>query len=465
MYKYNTFFKWITVSTDFLLLSLALYISFILERKDISFWAEASEHYRFNFLLLILFWFYSSSLVKLYENILTREAVPTVNATLTALVIYMLAPLVLTLTLPRFSLSADFIIKSSCLFSFFILGWKTTFLTIRKSRRKFWIETKKILIVGAGPLGNDLCNYINANPNLGYSVAGVFDDDLQQELPSGNKILGKVDECFKYAHANGVTEVFCALPGHKPEKIKTLMQEADQQMIRFRMVPDLNIFFQRKVMMELYGHMPVLSQRNEPLENKANEILKRGFDILFSLLIIICLLSWLIPLLAIIIKLDSPGPVFFRQLRTGKGNRSFYCYKFRSMRPNKDSDSKQASRGDMRITRVGAILRKTSMDELPQFFNVLLGDMSVVGPRPHMLKHTQDYSLLINNFMVRHFLTPGITGWAQVSGYRGETKETTAMTKRVEADLWYLENWSLLLDLKIIFITIWHLLRENKNAY
>lgn len=465
MYKYKTFFKWITVGTDFLLLSLALFISFLIEEQGNSFWKEASENYRLNFFMLNLFWFYCSSLVKLYENILTREAVPTVHATLIALAIYLAGPLILTLTLPRFSLSVDFIVKSSILFSFLILTWKMAFLSVRKSRRKFWVEYKRIIIVGAGPAGKDLYEYINANPQLGYTIAGIFADEKPPEQEISQQILGRVEDCFAYAQANGVTEVFCALPGNEPEKIQQLIREADQRMIRFRLVPDLKVFFNKNVMMEFYGHMPILSSRNEPLENKANEIIKRGFDVLFSLLVIVGLLSWLIPLLAVIIKIDSPGPVFFKQLRSGKGNKSFYCYKFRSMRMNHDSETRQATKGDRRITRTGAFLRKTSMDELPQFFNVLSGDMSVVGPRPHMLKHTLDYSLLINNFMVRHFLTPGITGWAQVSGYRGETKETTAMTKRVEADLWYLENWTLLLDMKIIFITIWHLLRENKNAY
>jgi putative colanic acid biosysnthesis UDP-glucose lipid carrier transferase len=176
-------------------------------------------------------------------------------------------------------------------------------------------------------------------------------------------------------------------------------------------------------------------------------------------------LSWFTPLMALIIKLDSKGPVFFKQLRSGKDNRSFHCLKFRSMAVNQDADHKQASRGDTRITRVGAFIRKTSIDELPQFFNVLMGDMSVVGPRPHMLKHTSDYSELIEKFMVRHFLTPGITGWAQVKGLRGETKDPEYMEKRVEADIWYLENWSFLLDMKIIVLTVWQAITGNKNAF
>jgi lipopolysaccharide/colanic/teichoic acid biosynthesis glycosyltransferase len=176
-------------------------------------------------------------------------------------------------------------------------------------------------------------------------------------------------------------------------------------------------------------------------------------------------LSWFLPLVALLIRLDSKGPVFFRQLRSGKDNKPFYCLKFRTMYVNGDSDRVPTTRGDKRITRVGAFLRTTSIDELPQFLNVLLGEMSVVGPRPHMVKQTDAYSVIIDNYMVRHFLTPGITGWAQVNGYRGETKETADMSNRVNADIWYMENWSFLLDLKIVFLTVWQSVRGHENAF
>jgi Undecaprenyl-phosphate glucose phosphotransferase len=310
-----------------------------------------------------------------------------------------------------------------------------------------------------------LYNYILENPQLGYKIEGIFDDLYPQSVAEKYTILGKVEDCFNYVKANGISEVYCALSNKDSKRIKALMQEADKHMIRLRLVPDVKGAFDKNILLELYGHMPILTPRQEPLENKANEFVKRAFDIVFSSFVLVFLLSWLLPLLALIIKLDSKGPVFFKQLRSGRNNKPFYCLKFRSMYVNTDSDSKQASRGDSRITRIGAVLRKTNLDELPQFINVLFGDMSVVGPRPHMLKHTEDYSLLIDNYMVRHFLTPGITGWAQVNGYRGETKETSLMNERVKADIWYLENWSFFLDLKIVFLTVWQAIRGNENAY
>jgi len=196
-----------------------------------------------------------------------------------------------------------------------------------------------------------------------------------------------------------------------------------------------------------------------------NRFIKRVFDIGFSLFVILFVFSWLFPILAILIKTSSPGPIFFVQTRSGRDNEPFNCYKFRSMRVNSDSDSKQATKDDVRKTKVGAFLRRTNLDELPQFFNVILGNMTIVGPRPHMLKHTEEYSKLIDQFMVRHFLKPGITGWAQVNGLRGETKTTEDMLQRVEADVWYLENWSFLLDLKIIFLTFYGTFKGDKNAF
>ncbi len=463
-YKYATLFRWVNVVNDYFLLNLALYLSFLLD-SPAAFWAAASDNYRLNFLLLNLFWFYSSSMVKLYDHVLVRDAIPTMYASIKALLMFILTPFTVMLLLPNYHLPLEFLIRSYVLFGFFIGSWKFTFLSIRKFRRKYWVTYKKVVIVGASSVGLELYKYINANPHLGFKVEGLFEDEATTLTNCEYKVLGKVEDCFKYVLSNGVTEVFSALPLQELDKAKVLMQEADKHMIRFRLVPDVKAYFNKNILLDQYGDLAILTPRREPLDNKANEIIKRAFDIFFSLLVIFLLLSWLIPLLAIIIKLDSKGPVFFRQLRSGKENRPFYCYKFRSMHVNANADTAQAHKGDARITRVGAILRKTSMDELPQFFNVLKGEMSVVGPRPHMLKHTHDYSLLIGNFMVRHFLTPGITGWAQVNGYRGETKETAAMSNRVNADLWYLENWTLLLDLKIIVLTIWQTLRGNINAF
>jgi undecaprenyl-phosphate galactose phosphotransferase/putative colanic acid biosynthesis UDP-glucose lipid carrier transferase len=232
------------------------------------------------------------------------------------------------------------------------------------------------------------------------------------------------------------------------------MDFADRNLIRFRLIPDLRGFLFRKVRVDFFDAVPVLSMRNEPLNIFSNRFAKRAFDILFSSIVLILVFPLAIFVFAPLIKLSSRGPVFFKQLRSGKDNKSFACWKFRTMKLNTSADTAQATPEDPRITMIGSFLRKTSLDELPQFYNALIGNMSVVGPRPHMLKHTEEYSVVIDKFMVRHFVKPGITGWAQVHGLRGETKEPGLMEKRVEYDVWYIENWSLLLDLKIIVLTM-----------
>lgn len=231
------------------------------------------------------------------------------------------------------------------------------------------------------------------------------------------------------------------------------------------MVADFRGFTYKGLELEMYDYIPVLNVTPIPLDDWKNRAVKRAFDIGFSLFVIIFVLSWLTPLLALIICLDSEGPIFFKQKRSGKINSTFYCLKFRTMRVNKEADIKQATQDDQRITKIGAFLRKTSLDELPQFFNVLMGDMSVVGPRPHMISHTEQYSRKIERFMARHFVKPGITGLAQAKGYRGETRELNMMKNRVRLDKFYIENWSLLLDIKILFLTFLTLYNEREHAF
>jgi len=203
----------------------------------------------------------------------------------------------------------------------------------------------------------------------------------------------------------------------------------------------------------------------EPLSDPKKQILKRTFDIVFSLLVIVFLLSWLIPLVAIIIKIESNESVFFLQKRSGYKNIPFNCIKFRSMASNKQADFQTAKKNDARVTKFGAFMRKTSIDELPQFINVFLGDMSVVGPRPHMLSQTDMYSKITKKYMTRHMVKPGITGWAQVMGARGEIFTDKDMERRIEKDIWYLQNWSFFLDMKIIFLTLYNIVRGDEQAY
>jgi len=236
-------------------------------------------------------------------------------------------------------------------------------------------------------------------------------------------------------------------------------------LIALKFLPDNKDIFSRKMHMQYYGVLPIIALRSIPMDKMVNQVIKRTFDIVVSILVLVFILSWFTPLMAILIKLDSKGPVFFKQKRNGLDYKEFYCYKFRSMHPNPDADLYQVSRGDERITRVGKFLRKTSLDELPQFINVIFGEMSIVGPRPHMVSHTHMYAERIDKFMVRHFVKPGITGLAQVSGYRGEVETEKDIINRVRYDIFYLENWSLFLDIKIIFLTVYNIIKGDDKAY
>lgn len=248
------------------------------------------------------------------------------------------------------------------------------------------------------------------------------------------------------------------------KEVNQLIQICDNRFIEFEIIPKEFYLIDGGARIINEERLPTLAPHLEPLQRQRNKIFKRTFDILFSLLVILFVFPWLFPIIAILLKLDSRGPIFFLQDRTGYWNGSFKFIKFRSMTVNEQSNTKQASRGDARVTAVGAFLRKTSLDELPQFFNVLKGDMSVVGPRPHMIKHTEKYSALIDSYLVRHKVKPGITGWAQINGYRGPTETLDKMEKRVEFDVHYMKNWTLLMDVRCIIITIFNMIKGEENA-
>jgi putative colanic acid biosynthesis UDP-glucose lipid carrier transferase len=264
---------------------------------------------------------------------------------------------------------------------------------------------------------------------------------------------------------NNVKEIYSTISPERNEGIYEMSKVAEKSLIRFKFVPDFRLYVNHVTYLEYLDNFPILSLRPEPLEDMGNSVKKRIFDVFFSLTVMILLLSWLIPILALLIKLTSRGPVFFKQMRSGKNNKQFTCYKLRTMTVNTEANIRQVTLNDARITKVGRMLRKTNLDELPQFLNVLLGNMSIVGPRPHMLVHTHKYSQIMSEYMIRHFLKPGITGWAQVKGFRGEIKDDEQLRKRIEHDIWYMENWSLWLDAKVVGLTVYGTLKGDKNAY
>lgn len=335
--------------------------------------------------------------------------------------------------------------------------------TLKMYRRKGY-NFKKIVIVGAGKNGMELYKVMKDDLSYGFNILGFFDDNLSLKSVLPN-YLGMTNEVEDFVLANDVDEIYCTLPGTNDEKIVRLLNFAEKHMIRFYIVPEFYRNLKKSLVMEVLESIPLMTVRREPLQAAYNRALKRTFDILFSTIILVTIFPILYVVVGIMIKLSSPGPILFKQKRTGLYGQDFRCYKFRTMKVNAQADSLQAVKNDPRKTKVGDFLRRTNLDEFPQFINVLRGKMSVVGPRPHMLKHTEQYSALIDKYMVRHLVKPGVTGWAQVTGYRGETKTLEQMEGRVKRDVWYIENWSFFLDLKIIVVTVLNMFKGEKNAY
>ena len=324
-----------------------------------------------------------------------------------------------------------------------------------KFRADFGGNYRRTIIIGNGAESNSLEKFFQEKTSTGYRHVRTILPNKEEDI----------EKYFNFILEEKIDEIYCSLPSLSETQIKAIIDFAENNLKTVKFIPSFENLYSKKLKYETYDYVPVLSLRNILLQEPFNKFIKRLFDIVFSLFIIVCVLSWLIPVLAIIIKSESKGTIFFRQIRNGYNFKQFYCYKFRSMKINAESDTVQATRNDKRLTRVGTFLRKTSIDELPQFFNVLAGNMSVVGPRPHMVNENEKYLKSIDKFMVRHFIKPGITGLAQVNGYRGEIETHLDIVNRIKYDINYIENWSFLLDIKIIILTVFNSLRGEKKAY
>lgn len=335
------------------------------------------------------------------------------------------------------------------------------FLVLYREFGLFRRDKRKAVIIGNGEVSYKAARYL-ARPDSGYEFIGVFNDapDPGGKLP----LLGTKDECIDYCIRNEVREIFSTVMPETGEHFRQMIHRAEDACIRVKYLPDFKTIFAREVNLSMENELLIIRFRDEKLERIENRIVKRAFDLLFTGALFVTVLWWLLPIIAIAVRLSSRGPVFFVQQRSGRDGKVFDCYKFRTMHVNTEADFRAARPDDERFTGLGALLRRTSLDELPQFLNVLKGEMSVVGPRPHMLMHTEAYRRLINRYMVRHFLKPGITGWAQTNGCRGDLTGNR-MEERLRKDIWYIENWSFLLDVQIILKTIRLMFVGDRNAY
>jgi putative colanic acid biosynthesis UDP-glucose lipid carrier transferase len=458
-------------SVDILLLILAFLSAVFLAKRYMDmavgmFSLERREIYLLLFLCLT--WYLAAKLFGIHDEFRSRS----LSFELIAIVQNILLQIIL-------AVSFLFVIKTSILSRFFIfvyfillmvllIVWK---LCLRMTL--VWLQRKGrnlcfILIVGAGEVGRRFNDTITDNAHLGYRVKGFIDEQSQPDL--GNMYLGKIAQLDKIISREKIDEVIVALPNSAMKQIDRVIAVCENSPTRVRIIPDYFKFMSSRFSVSVFGTFPLISIRANPLEEMHWRFFKRCFDLLFTLLAFVFFFSWLWPLLALLIKISSPGPVFFKQERWGKKNKRFFCYKFRSMvKDSRDVDEngsyRQAIRDDPRVTRLGGFLRRTNLDELPQFLNVLKGEMSVVGPRPHPTPMNLENKDSIQSYQLRHLVKPGITGWAQVNGFRGETSNPESLSKRVEYDVWYIENWSAWLDIKIICQSVMLMFTSDLNAF
>ena len=343
---------------------------------------------------------------------------------------------------------------------FFLTAYRSFFYWIRTKYRLYGGNFRNVVVVGRDRNLKKIRKVFD-QPELGYRYKGFFDD----RTSGSPTYLGKMNDSFKYILENDIDYIYCIASKLSKKELEYLVTFADNNLKKLMIIPDNKEIFSRSMSIQLYDTIPVLAMRKSPLELDYAPLIKRIFDIVFSSLVILTVLSWLTPVLFVLMKFESKGPLFFKQKRNGVNRKAFWCYKFRSMTVNKEANTAMATKNDMRVTRMGKILRKTSIDELPQFINVFLGEMSVVGPRPHMESHTEKYETSIDKYLVRHFVKPGVTGLAQIKGYRGEIIKKADIVNRIRLDIFYTESWSLGLDLSIIFATVINAVRGEEKAY
>lgn len=393
-----------------------------------------------------------------YEDIIKR-------ATSTCFMMLLFVSLIIFVSKPFADFPRTFLFYSMLAYFIFML---TERIILRKILMRFRANKgnlKNVILVGNEQTVYQLFEILKT-PIYGYNIVGFFYDGECTNQEMAAKRLGGTGDIYGWltVHPN-INEIYGYFPKEQHDTINMMSKFCDNHLIRFYYIPAINVFKGNMAITFMEG-IPVIARREEPLKKDSNKLAKRIFDIIFSSFVLLSIFPWIFIFVSVMIKIQSPGPIFFLQERTGLDGKIFKCIKFRSMKVNNDADEIQATKNDPRKFPFGDFMRKTNIDELPQFINVFLGDMSVVGPRPHMLKHTAEYSKLINHFMVRHFAKPGITGLAQVSGFRGETRYIDQMEGRVKKDIEYIENWTFLLDLKIIVKTVTNMFgKEKGNAY
>jgi putative colanic acid biosynthesis UDP-glucose lipid carrier transferase len=471
MQTLRRFYIYLKISTDLILLASSYVISSFLAKNRINpeiLILDIKPEEIILFVVFYLIWYFSAKAIGLYDEFRSRTTSFELIAVFKCSSIQLISAVFILfmsniLMISRYFVIVYFLLQL-VLVSLGKLGLRALMINMRKKGRNL----RSMLIVGAGEVGRSFHKTILTYPQMGYYLIGFLDDQDQPEL--GSDYLGTIDNLEDVLQYGKVDEVVIALPNDALDRIDQVTTCCEKFPTNVRIIPDYFRLIAPRFNVSIVGDFPIISIRANPQDELHLRLLKRAFDLGVSILSFVFIFSWLWPVLAIIIKLSSPGPVFFKQERWGRKNRRIICYKFRSMvKDSRDIDENgkylQATKNDSRVTPFGRFLRKTNIDEFPQFLNVLKGEMSIVGPRPHPTPLNIEAKENIRHYMLRHLVKPGISGWAQVNGYRGETSDSHLMQKRVEHDIWYIENWSFWFDIQIILMTIWKMFTGNPEAY
>lgn len=422
----------------------------------------------FILIFLILIWLTSSTFSDAYDEFRSRNFTFEIGSLAKNVFIQSLSTVVILFFIKHKHLDESFIaIYPTFLFNFLLIN-KMAVRKILQMQRKKGFLLRNLIIVGTGELGKSFFDILQKNPQFGYKVVG-FLDDKKQDILNG-LYLGEITQLDEILASSNINDVIIALPDYSIKKLEEVIKTCENHTIRVKVIPDYFRFMSSKYKFSMFGRFPIVSIREDRLNEFHWQVFKRSFDLAVTLFLFLTVFWWLWPIMGFAIKMSSAGPIYFKQERWGRHNQRFIAYKFRSMKTDCSdisSDGKyvQATKDDPRITRIGGFLRRTSLDELPQFINVLKGDMSLVGPRPHPTPLNIESKNQVYLYMLRHLVTPGLTGWAQIKGHRGETTTIEAMQQRINHDVWYIENWSFWLDIQIILLTIWLMLIGDKKAY